>query len=485
MGNVESLAYFIPEILVIGLILVVIIFDLFKDLKILIFPVVIGGLVFTGFCLYYTQGISESIFLDMIVVDSYSHFFKYLFIIATLFITVVSKHSLEVKKIDQGEYFTLLLTVLLGLMLMVSSMNLIMIYLAIEVVSIASYILAGMKTANKASNEASLKYVIFGSFASGIMLYGMSWLYGISGSTNIVDIHDSLMGLGEDNFTIYMSIIFLLAGIGYKISMVPFHYWTPDVYEGAPTPITAFFSVAPKAAGIALFIRVMHHLFTVNGVVADTQPILNVDWQFLIAVLSAGTMTIGNFLAIQQKNVKRILAYSSIAHAGYMLMAATILSENAVKAIMFYLVVYLFMNLGAFIFAIFISNKLGVENVDEYKGVGFRTPLNACLMVIFLVSLTGLPPSAGFVGKVYLFSALIESKTFYWLAVVGILNSVVSLFYYFNIAKSLWLEDPTDEGFIKPHPAIGTIIFICCIPTVLFGLKWDSLTRFIDSAFQF
>ena len=196
-------------------------------------------------------------------------------------------------------------------------------------------------------------------------------------------------------------------------------------------------------------------------------------------------MTIGNFLAIQQKNVKRILAYSSIAHAGYMLMAATILSENAVKAIMFYLVVYLFMNLGAFIFAIFISNKLDVENVDEYKGLGFRNPFNACLMVIFLVSLAGLPPSAGFIGKVYLFSALIESKTFYWLAVVGILNSVVSLFYYFNIARSLWLDDPTDEGSIKPHPAIGVIIFICCVPTVLFGLKWDSLIHFIDSSFQF
>tara|TARA_B100000029_G_scaffold507856_1_gene593424 strand:- start:525 stop:1724 length:1200 start_codon:yes stop_codon:yes gene_type:complete len=397
----------------------------------------------------------------------------------------VSKYSSEIKNIDKGEYYTLLLTVLLGLMLMVSSMNLIMIYLAIETVSIASYILAGMKTADKASNEASLKYVIFGSFASGIMLYGMSWLYGISGSTNIIEIHNSLLGLWEDSFTIYMAIIFILAGIGYKISMVPFHYWTPDVYEGAPTPITAFFSVAPKAAGIAMFIRVMHHLFTENGFVADIHPILNVEWQFLVAVLAAGTMTIGNFLAIQQTNVKRILAYSSIAHAGYMLMSATILSENAVKAIMFYLVVYLFMNLGAFIFAIFISNKLDIEDVDDYKGLGFRTPLNASLMVLFLVSLTGLPPTAGFIGKVYLFSALIESQSFYWLAVVGILNSVVSLYYYFNIARSLWLDESEEKDTILPHPVIGIILFICCIPTVVFGLKWDSLTRFIDSAFQF
>ena len=355
----------------------------------------------------------------------------------------------------------------------------------IETASIASYVLAGMKRGNKSSNEASLKYVIFGSFASGIMLYGMSWLYGLSGSTDIIQIHNSFFVLVEDNFMIYVSILMVLTGVGYKISMVPFHYWTPDVYEGAPTPITAFFSIAPKAAGLGLFIRIMYSLFSESGTIANSTPILNVDWPFLIAILAAGTMTIGNVLAIQQNNVKRILAYSSISHAGYMLMCGAIMSNSAIKAILFYIVIYMFMNLGAFFYAIFISNKLGVENVDEYKGLGYKSPLMASIMVIFLISLTGLPPTAGFIGKVYLFSAIIESKTFYWLAVVGILNSVVSLFYYFNIVRSMWFDEPKDDSTINPHPAIGVIIIICSIPTILFGLKWGMLHDFINNSILF
>ena len=191
--------------------------------------------------------------------------------------------------------------------------------------------------------------------------------------------------LVEDNFMIYVSILMVLAGVGYKISMVPFHYWTPDVYEGAPTPVTAFFSIAPKAAGFGLFIRIMYSLFSESGTIANSTPILNVDWPFLIAILAAGTMTIGNVLAIQQNNVKRILAYSSISHAGYMLMCGAIMSNSAIKAILFYIVIYMFMNLGAFFYAIFISNKLGVENVDEYKGLGYKSPLMASIMVIFLM----------------------------------------------------------------------------------------------------
>jgi len=423
--------------------------------------------------------------MNLFIVDTFSHFFKFIFVITTLLVIIVSSASKELDEIGHPEYYTLIMTVLLGLMMMVSSTNLIMIYLAIETASLASYVLAGMKRGNKSSNEASLKYVIFGSFASGIMLYGMSWLYGLSGSTDIIQIHNSFFVLAEDNFMIYVSILMVLAGVGYKISMVPFHYWTPDVYEGAPTPITAFFSIAPKAAGFGLFIRIMYSLFSDSGMMADSTTILNVDWPFLIAILAAGTMTIGNVLAIQQNNVKRILAYSSISHAGYMLMCGAIMSSNAIRAIMFYIVIYMFMNLGAFFYAIFISNKLGVENVDEYKGLGYKSPLMASIMVIFLVSLTGLPPTAGFVGKVYLFSALIESKTFYWLAVVGILNSVVSLFYYFNIARAMWLDEPKDDSVINPHPAISVIIIICSIPTILFGLKWGILHDFIYNSIIF
>lgn len=485
MNNIQSLSYFIPELLVVGLILTTICLDFSSNLRKFIFPVNVGGITLVGLALCSSFGTDQQIFMNLFIVDTFSHFFKFLFILTTLMVVVVSNVTKELDDVGHPEYYTLLLTVLLGLMLMVSSTNLIMIYIGIETASLASYVLAGMKRGNKSSNEASLKYVIFGSFASGIMLYGMSWLYGLSGSTDIAIIHDSFFTLAEDNFMIYVSILMLLAGIGYKISMVPFHYWTPDVYEGAPTPVTAFFSIAPKAAGLGLFIRVMYSLFSDSGQIGDPTTILNIDWPFLIAVLAAGTMTIGNTLAIQQNNVKRVLAYSSIAHAGYMLMCASILSSSAINAILFYLVTYLFMNLGAFFFAIFISNKLGVENVEDYKGLGYKSPLMASLMVLFLVSLTGLPPTAGFIGKVYLFSALIESNSFYWLAVVGILNSVISLFYYFNIARSMWLDEPSDDTKINPHPAISAVIILCSIPTIIFGLKWGILHDFIYNSILF
>tara|TARA_B000000557_G_scaffold259405_1_gene255187 strand:- start:240 stop:1697 length:1458 start_codon:yes stop_codon:yes gene_type:complete len=479
LSNIESLSYFLPELLVVILILLTICFDFTKSTRKLIFIVnAIGTLAVAGLLLS-SFGINEKIFLNLFVVDPFSHFFKLIFVFAVFFVIIVSNYTKELNDVGMPEYYTLLMTVLLGLMLMVSSTNLIMIYVGIETASLASYVLAGMKRGDKTSNEASLKYVIFGSFASGIMLYGMSWLYGISGSTDIIAIHESLNVLSDDNFMIYVAILMLLSGIGYKISMVPFHYWTPDVYEGSPTPVTAFFSIAPKAAGIGLFLRVFYSLFSETGDIASNTTIMNVDWPFLIGILAAGTMTIGNALAIQQNNVKRILAYSSIAHAGYMLMSASILSVSAVNAILFYLAIYLFMNLGAFFFAIFISNKLNVNTVEEYKGLGYRSPLMSSIMVILLVSLTGLPPTAGFIGKVYLFAALIESDSFYWLAVVGILNSVISLFYYFSIARSMWLDEPDDKTKINPHPAIGVIIIICSIPTILFGLKWGILHDFI------
>ena len=483
MTNLPSISYFIPELILIGLILTTICLDFSSKLRKHILPVNILGVLFVGLFVWNSLGTNQNIFSYLYIIDSFSTFFKLIFVLTTFLILIASSASNELDEIGHPEYYTLMMTVLLGLMIMVSSTNLIMIYIGIETASLASYVLAGMKKGNKASNEASLKYVIFGSFASGIMLYGMSWLYGLAGSTDIYQIHESILNssaLLEDNFMIYVAILMLLSGVGYKISMVPFHYWTPDVYEGAPTPITAFFSIAPKAAGIGLFLRIMYSLFSESGNFADPDPILNVDWPFLIAVLAAGTMTIGNVLAVQQNNVKRILAYSSIAHAGYMLMCASILSVSAIKAIMFYLVIYLFMNLGAFFFAIFISNKCEVEDVEGYKGLGYKSPLMASLMVLLLVSLTGLPPTAGFIGKVYLFSALIESKTFYWLAVVGILNSVVSLFYYFKIVKVMWLDEPKDESKITPKLALSILIIICSIPTLVFGLKWDLLLEFIN-----
>jgi NADH-quinone oxidoreductase subunit N len=360
-----------------------------------------------------------------------------------------------------------------------------MIYLSIELVSIPSYILAGIMKNDKESNEASLKYVIFGSFASGLMLFGLSILYGLTGSTNISAVSSVLQTI-DYPLTIYFPLILILVGFGYKISMVPFHFWTPDVYEGAPTPITAFLSVAPKAAGFAILIRVFYTMFTLDGIAPNSLPLTNINWPTLIAVGSAITMTLGNLLAVQQEDVKRLLAYSTISHVGFMLMAFAIISPEAIRAIMLYLFIYLFMNLAAFYMAIFASNKLNAHHIKDWKGMGRMNPILSFFMTLTLLSLTGLPPTAGFVAKVYVFAELFKHQQFYWLAVVAILNSVVSLYYYFKIVKSMYLDDV--EGVIDKitaHPVVNWSIIIFSAQNILFFIYWEPLVGFIEKSISF
>jgi NADH-quinone oxidoreductase subunit N len=479
VSNIHSLSYYIPELFLVTIILLSIVFDLIPATKKWNYPFTILGLITIGLLLVFGNHEPKSLFNGLIVSDSFSYYFKWIFLIATIAVVLVSKYTKELQDSSLSEYNYLLLVVLFGLFLMASATNLLTIYLGIETVSITSYILAGFMKNNRQSNEASLKYVLFGAFASGMMLYGFSWLYGISGSTNLLDIKEALIYSGNP-LLIYSSLLLVLVGIGYKLSMVPFHYWTPDVYEGSPTPITAFLSVAPKAAGFALLIRVFYMTFS-N---IDYSPILQLQWPTVIAILSAATMTLGNFIAVQQSNVKRMLAYSSIAHAGYILMAMTVMSNVAIQAIMFYMFVYLFMNLAAFFIAIFVSNKLNAHTIDEWNGLGFRSPLMAGIMVLLLVSLTGLPPTAGFVGKVYLFSALIKADSFYWLLVIAILNSVVSLFYYFKIVKSMYFEKTDNISLVKPHPMIQWVIIILSIPVLVLGVYWSPLIEWISNSSQ-
>ena len=429
-NNFQSLQYFLPEIVLILTVLFVIVSDLIPSIKEYSFKITVFGLLSTGFILFLLKYSNKNIFNDMLIDDQFSFYFKCLILFSTFSVILVSRYSKELDDEYRIEYNTLLLIVIIGMFLMTSSINLIMIYLSLELVSIPSYILAGILKNDKKSNEASLKYVIFGSFSSGLMLFGFSWLYGIAGSTNIYDVHNAILLL-ENSSMVLMSILFILVGFGYKISMVPFHYWTPDVYEGSPITITAFLSVAPKAAGFALLLRTFFVLFTNTGTFLGTEYILNINWPLLIAILSAATMTVGNLLALRQDNVKRMLAYSTISHVGFMLMAFCTLQVEAIAGIMFYLLVYTFMNLSAFYMVVFTSNQLNAINVDDWKGVGFKNPILGFFMVLSLVSLAGLPPTSGFVGKVYLFRSLFYDKEFFWLAIIGILNSVISLYYYF------------------------------------------------------
>ena len=482
MSNLSSLSYYIPELIIISAILLIIILDIIPSTKPYTFNLALASIIASAFFLCQNYGESHSLFMGMIALDPFSHYFKYIFLFATFSIILISRFDRQLDKKYASEYNCLLLIVLLGLFLMSSSVNLLMIYLSIELVSIPSYILAGMLKNDKESNEASLKYVIFGSLASGLMLFGLSILYGITGSTDISGISSALQII-EFPLTIYFPLILILAGFGYKISMVPFHFWTPDVYEGAPTPITAFLSVAPKAAGFAILIRIFYTMFTVGGISEGAVTLNGINWPALIAVASAITMTLGNLLAIQQKDVKRLLAYSSISHVGFMLMAFVFISPEAVRAIMLYLFIYLFMNLSAFYMAIFASNKLNAHVIDDWKGMGRINPILSAFMVLSLLSLTGLPPTAGFVGKVYVFAELFKHQQFYWLAVVAILNSVVSLYYYFSIVKAMYLDEvETSVEAIEAHPVIKWSIILFSAQNLLFFIYWEPLIEFIDNS---
>ena len=367
----------------------------------------------------------------------------------------------------------MLLIILLGMFAMVSATNLLMVYLAIEMVSIPSYIIAGISKNDRESNEAALKYVIYGSFASGIMLFGLSFLYGLSGTTDIYTISNQLAN-NENSLLIYLSMIFILVGFGYKISMVPFHYWTPDVYQGAPITVTTFLSVAPKAAGFAILIRFFYSIFVTNGA-----PII--EWTNIIAIFSALTMTVGNILALKQTNIKRLLAYSSISHVGFMLIALSIVSIDSVTSVLFYLVFYMFMNLSAFFVAVYMSNAYQADNIDDWNGIGLKMPVISIFMVLSLASLAGLPPTSGFIGKVYVLRNLFADQQYLWLGIVAIINTVVSLYYYFNIVKAMYFIENDSLEYKSVDKVLYFFIIVFSSQNILFYLYWSPLWNYVKS----
>jgi len=364
-----------------------------------------------------------------------------------------------------------------------------MVYLSIEIVSIMSFVLAGYLKQNTRSNEAGLKYVVYGAFSSGIMLFGLSYIYGLTGTTNYFLIQQAIATMDASaNTALFMAMIMVLAGFGYKISSVPFHFWTPDVYEGAPTTITAYLSIAPKAGAFAMMIRFFNQVLADGGAMGglDASSVASLPWANIMSLLAVITMTLGNVVAIQQNNIKRMLAYSSIAHAGYMLLAMPVMSGDSVYAIMIYLVMYLFMNLGAFFVVITVKNKTGGETFDDYKGLGWEMPLIGVVMTIFMVSLTGLPPSAGFVGKFYIFASLIKGgNQFYWLVVVGGINSVISLYYYFRVVKVMFLEGERKDTILQPPTVMACMLLATAIPTVILGIYWTPVADWIQNSLTF
>lgn len=382
-----------------------------------------------------------------------------------------------IKKLSshQGEYFALLLLSMVGMMFLASAGELITLYVALELTTISLYVLAAYLKNESRSSEAGLKYLILGGISSALLLYGISLIFGLTGTTFLKDIKMTLittfLTYQKIGPALILSLIFLIAGFGFKLALVPFHMWVPDVYEGAPTPITAFLSVASKAAGLAAFIRVFFRSFL----------IFQIDWVLLIAVLAALAMIIGNIIALLQTNIKRMLAYSSIAQIGYILLGVVAATSRGVASVSFYLFVYLFANMGAFISAITFSNTTGSDEIKDYAGLSRRSPALAAMMAVFMLSLVGIPPLAGFTGKYYLFSAAIEQK-YIWLVVIAILTSVISLYYYVGVIKQMYFQTSTADKPIAIPMALKVSLIISVIGVLLFGVYPNIFLNFAAQA---
>lgn len=378
----------------------------------------------------------------MIVFDGFGNLVKFMLLFGTAAAIVLTYAHRPMRGVRTGEFYSVLLIAVVGMFTMATASDMLMVFLGIEMVSIPSFILVCYSKGNRPSAEAALKYAIYGSVASGMMVYGLSLLYGLTGTTQLTGIARVALEVEHGLSLVFGFTLFLvLAGFAYKMSVVPFHFWTPDVYEGAPTPVTAFLATASKTAGFAVFVRFVHAL-------GGTPGLTDIDWRNLVAVLSAVTMTVGNLGALLQTDVKRMMAYSSIAHAGYLLMGCVALSGEGAygfEAIGFYLLSYLFMNYGAFACVVAIESRTGRTDIHAYNGLYRTSPVLAFAMTVFLVALIGLPPTAGFIGKFFVFAVVIKSKL-YWLALLAAINTGISVGYYLRLVKNMYLVEPAADA---------------------------------------
>jgi NADH-quinone oxidoreductase subunit N len=421
----------------------------------------------------------QSLFNGMVANDAFAVFFKWLALAGGALTVLIAGPSRAYPASRAGTFYALLVAIVLGLFLMSSATDLLMIYMSIELVSMVSYALAGYSKGDRKAAEAALKYVIYGGVASGAMVFGMSYLYGLLQTTDITQFADRIAALPPTwpyRLALLMGVVLTASGVGYKISAVPWHMWTPDVYEGAPTPFTAFLSVGPKAAGMALAARLLYGSLDVRSFSSMATAVGSLPWPAVVGVLSAVTMTVGNLTALPQTNLKRLLAYSSIAHAGYALMGLAANSFIGTQAVMLYMLAYLVMNLGAFLAVIVVERITGSPSIFEFRGLGARAPLAALSFAIFLFALTGLPPSIGFTGKYYLFVAVMERVSGpggFWyavLAVVADLNTAVSLYYYARILRAMFLDAPHTETKVTYPISYKVMLSGFAGATVLFGI---------------
>lgn len=485
LGNLASLTFFGGEAVLVAAIVVVLLLSIVLRDESRLGDFALAALALSMVAVAVAPiGQHGWLFERMLVFDPFAVFFKALAGLAAMACVWMSMGSAEVHRCGQAEYYALLLSATLGVYFMASSSNLLGAYLALEMVSLSSYALAGFLRRDRGSAEAALKYAVYGSVASAIMLYGMSWLYGLAGTFDLVRIHETLRATSELSPAWYVGLTLVVVGLSFKISAAPFHMWAPDVYAGAPVPVGAFLSVVSKAGGMALLLRLFLPTLSAHDA-PRWSALAGLDWVPLVSVLSIVSMTLGNLAALRQTSVKRLLAYSGVAHAGYLLLGLLARDDAGVQAVLFYFIAYAVMNLGAFAAVTVVVDTTGGDDLEHFRSYAWRGgAVAAVTMTVFLASLVGLPPFAGFFGKLYLFAALVE-KGLYALAIVGVLNSVLSAAYYFQVARTLFAEPRGELVPVHVHGHDTALLVTLALATLVVGLFSAPIVAFAHYSLVF
>ncbi len=481
LNYLASLSHFVPELLacvtMFGLILIEATYREEKNERgLFFFASYIGFASVLTFLALNLKHEAVAIFTNSAVIDPFSTVLKIVMVLGTIGATYLVSQSNDIEGHLKPEFTIMATGVLIGAMLLSSANNMLILYIGIETLSILSYVLASLKKSDDRSSEAGLKYSLYGGISAGIMLFGMSHIFGVLGTINFTEIGAALQNLSTVQVAILLpSFLLFLAGLGYKIACVPFHMWSPDVYEGSPLPVTTFFSIVPKVAGMAALIRITTTFFAHEGA-------MNVGWVGILSVVAALTMTVGNISAIGQRSVKRMLAYSSISHAGVMLLGILVISEVGIRSVIFYAITYLFMNLVAFYIVSFVNDKYGNDHYERFNGLIYRYPFMAIMMAITMFSLAGLPPFSGFVAKFHIFNAIIIKK-YYVLAIIAGLNSVISMYYYMRIIRLMVLKPAESEEEISGFSLLNQgIIVSLTVPVLFLGIFWEKIMLVASNA---
>jgi len=483
-------SYLLPEFIILGFATLLSLLDLFAGKR--LGKQVIGWLSLVGVVLaavfvfvnVNTTGKPYSYMADMIRIDDYGNAFKLLFLGGTAFALLISLSYLKKGEVQHtGEYYYLLLTGLLGAMVMASSADLITLFVGLELLSLSSYVLVGLRKKSLQSNESAFKYVVSGGIATAITLFGMSYIYGLTGTTHIYEISMRLAeaGMAGYQFLVYVAFAFLVVGLAFKISAAPFHMWTPDVYQGAPTPITAFLAVVSKAAGFSLLFRIV--MISFFNVTDGVGRFFFQEGSLYLGLMAAASMIIGNTMAIRQTNVKRMMAYSGIAQAGYLLVPFVPPTTLFFSEVIFYLFAYLLVSFGAFAVIMVVAQEQQTEDLKGFAGLYHRSPIMAVAMSIFLLSLAGIPVTAGFFGKFYLFMGALAQEN-YWLSAIMIVTSVISYYYYFGIIRQMYMRPGTTEARLAVPKGIWVFVLVMAVATVFFGAFPGLVTDYVQTHFN-